>query len=164
LRADQDVIADRHGMAAGAADHGVLHDDAARTELDWPAFRRQDRAEADTGLRAAGYIAADHCRRRDAGRGVNAWALALVFDEHGAGPLEAAIAVSVRKMLRPKATPRRGIALYQISILNTHLMGRSGPPDVVAALARCPTSSRAPRRAGEPLRPMRWVFNIETWY
>jgi len=43
-------------------------------------------------------------------------------------------------------------------------VGRSGAPDVVAALARCPTSSRAPRRAGEPLRPMRWVFNIETWY
>jgi len=43
-------------------------------------------------------------------------------------------------------------------------VGRSGPPGVVAALARCTTSRCVPRLPGGPLRPMRWAIIIEIWY
>ncbi len=43
-------------------------------------------------------------------------------------------------------------------------VGRSGPPEGVAALARCPTSRGAPRLPGRPPRPMKWVSICAGWY
>ncbi len=56
------------------------------------------------------------------------------------------------------------LVLYQVSILNTHLMGRSGPLDVVAKALWCPTPWRPLLLTSRPQSPVRWVFNIEIWY
>jgi hypothetical protein len=56
------------------------------------------------------------------------------------------------------------LVLYQVSILNTHLTALCGPLDVVARALWCPTPWRPLLQTSRRQSPMRWVFNIETWY
>jgi hypothetical protein len=83
MRADEDVIADDHGMPGTAPDHGVLHHDAPRAQGDLPVLGGEHGTEqhAGTGTDADG--AAQHGRGRDIGAGIDLRGRATMLNQHG---------------------------------------------------------------------------------
>ena len=78
----QHVVAEHDGVALAAAQHGVLHHDAALADLDPAALRGQDGAEQDAAVGSDGDVAAHDRGGSHVGRLVHARPLALVLDEH----------------------------------------------------------------------------------
>ena len=64
MRPDQDIVADDHGMPRPAADHGVLHHDAAGTDADPPVLGGEHGPEQHPGIRPDAHRAAQDRRRR----------------------------------------------------------------------------------------------------
>src|SRR5574341_550599 len=69
-------------VLARSSDDRVLHDDAICTNFHWPAFGDDDRSKENAAIFADAHVAANRCGGRDVGRGMNLWALALMFDDH----------------------------------------------------------------------------------
>ena len=83
MRADQDVIADDHGMPGAAADHGVLHHDAPRAQGDLPVLGGEHGTEQHASAGTDAHGAAQHGRRRDIRAGIDFRDRATMFNQHG---------------------------------------------------------------------------------
>ena len=82
MRPDQDVIADDRGVPRPAADHGILHHDAAGTDADPPVLGGEHGPKQHPGLGSDAHRAADHCRGRDIRAGMDLRDAAAMLDQH----------------------------------------------------------------------------------
>src|SRR5215211_5783731 len=83
VRTDQDVVLEPDGVRLAPAHERVLHDDAARADVDPAVLGAQYGAEEDPGLGPDAYVAAQHGVRRDVRAGVDGGGGAAVFEDHG---------------------------------------------------------------------------------
>lgn len=83
VRTDQDVVPQPRRTRRAPADQRVLHDDAARPDLDEAVLTGQNRAEEHARVRADTNVAAQDCCRRDIGARVDRRKLSSMLDEHG---------------------------------------------------------------------------------
>ena len=64
MRPDHDIITDDRGVPRPAADHGVLHHDAAGTDADPPVLGAEHGPEQHPGIGLDAHRAAQDRRRR----------------------------------------------------------------------------------------------------
>jgi len=92
MRSDQDIVAEDDGVPRPAADHGVLHHDAAGADADLPILGGEHGPEQHAGIRPDAHRAADDRRGRDISTRMDLRDAAAVLNQHapslpGPGPL-----------------------------------------------------------------------------
>ena len=82
MRADQDIIADHDGVPGPAAEHGVLHHDAPRSNADLPVLSGQHGPEQYAGTGPDTHRPAHDRRRRDIRAGIDLRDKAAMLNQH----------------------------------------------------------------------------------
>jgi hypothetical protein len=82
MRPDQHIVADDDGVPSPAADHRVLHHDAAGADADLPVFGAQHGPEQHASIRPDAHRAADDRRGRDISTWMDLRDTAAMLDQH----------------------------------------------------------------------------------
>ena len=82
MRPDQDIIADDRGVPRPAADHGVLHHDAAGADADPPVLGGEHGPEQHPGIGSDAHRAARDRRRRNIRAGMDLRDTPAMLDQH----------------------------------------------------------------------------------